>query len=64
MATEMDADGGLKGKALLPSEKMAEKIVRPILTYADEAHHSAADTYQRIMNYFTPNKIKCERIPP
>ena len=33
---------------------MAEKIVRPILTYADEAHHSAADTYQRIMNYFTP----------
>ena len=33
---------------------MAEKIVRPILTYADEAHHSSADTYQRIMNYFTP----------
>ena len=33
---------------------MAEKTFRPILTYADEAHHSAADTYQRIMNYFTP----------
>ncbi|MGN0510152.1 MAG: DEAD/DEAH box helicase, partial [Lachnospiraceae bacterium] len=24
------------------------------MTYADEAHHSAADPYQRIMNYFTP----------
>lgn len=24
------------------------------MTYADEAHHSAADTYQRIMNYFKP----------
>ena len=33
---------------------MAEKTFRPMLTYADEAHHSAADTYQRIMNYFTP----------
>lgn len=33
---------------------MAEKIVRPILTYADEAHHSSADTYQKIMNYFKP----------
>ena len=33
---------------------MAEKIVRPILTYADEAHHSAAATYQKIMEYFTP----------
>ena len=30
-------------------EKMAEKIVRPILTYADEAHHVTADTYQKIM---------------
>ena len=33
---------------------MAEKIVRPILTYADEAHHSSADTYQKVMNYFKP----------
>ena len=33
---------------------MAEKIVRPILTYADEAHHSSANTYQKVMNYFTP----------
>ncbi len=33
---------------------MAEKIVRPILTYADEAHHSSADTYQKVMNYFRP----------
>ena len=33
---------------------MAEKMVRPILTYADEAHHVPADTYQKIMRYFTP----------
>ena len=33
---------------------MAEKIVRPILTYADEAHHSSADSYKKIMNYFKP----------
>ena len=33
---------------------MAEKIVRPILTYADEAHHVPADTYQKIMKHFTP----------
>lgn len=33
---------------------MAEEIFRPILTYADEAHHVPADTYQKIMRYFTP----------
>ena len=33
---------------------MAEKIRRPILTNADEAHHSAANTYQKVMNYFKP----------
>ena len=33
---------------------MAKKIVRPILTYADEAHHVPADTYQKVMKYFTP----------
>ena len=33
---------------------MAEKIVRPILTYADEAHHSPANTYQKVMEYFKP----------
>lgn len=33
---------------------MAEKIVRPILTYADECHHAGADSYQRIMGYFKP----------
>mgnify|MGYP005887564873 FL=1 len=33
---------------------MAEKFVRPILTYADEAHHSSADSYKKIMEYFTP----------
>lgn len=30
-------------------------FLRPILTYADEAHHSGADSYQKIMNYFTPD---------
>ena len=29
---------------------MAEKIARPILTYADEAHHVPADTYQKDKN--------------
>lgn len=33
---------------------MAKKIVRPILTYADEAHHVPADTYQKVMKQFTP----------
>ena len=29
-------------------------FLRPILTYADEAHHSSANTYQKVMNYFKP----------
>lgn len=33
---------------------MAKKIVRPILTYADEAHHVPADPYQKVMKHFTP----------
>ena len=33
---------------------MAEKTFRPMLTYADEAHHSAANSYIKIMDYFTP----------
>ena len=33
---------------------MAKKIVRPILIYADEAHHVPADTYQKVMKHFTP----------
>ncbi len=33
---------------------MAEKTFRPMLTYADEAHHSTAETYQKVMNYFKP----------
>lgn len=24
------------------------------MTYADEAHHSSADTYQKVMSYFKP----------
>ena len=31
---------------------MAEKIIRPILTYADEAHRSIYNKYQDIFNYF------------
>lgn len=34
----------------LPS-KNGRKILRPILTYADEAHHVPADTYQKIMKH-------------
>lgn len=33
---------------------MAEKTFRPMLTYADEAHHSSAASYKRIMDYFIP----------
>ena len=33
---------------------MAEKIVRPILTYADEFHHAVNERYQRIVDYFKP----------
>ena len=33
---------------------MAEKIIRPILTYADEAHHTSAGSYQRVMDHFMP----------
>ena len=35
-------------------EKMAEKSVRPILTYADEFHHAAAPTYQKLLEYYQP----------
>ena len=31
---------------------MAEKIIRPILTYADEAHRSIYNKYRDIFNYF------------
>lgn len=31
---------------------MAEKIVRPILTYADEAHHAVASVLKRVVQYF------------
>lgn len=33
---------------------MAEKIIRPILTYADECHHATAETYKKIIGYFEP----------
>lgn len=33
---------------------MVEKIVRSILKYADEAHHSAANSYKKVMDCFTP----------
>lgn len=35
-------------------ENMAEKSVRPILTYADEAHKSGAESYQKIIDYYKP----------
>ena len=35
-------------------EKMAEKSVRPTLTYADEFHHAVTDQYRRIVSYFKP----------
>lgn len=38
----------------MPSGKMSEKPFRPMLTYSDEAHHSSAASYKRIMDYFTP----------
>ena len=37
---------------------MAEKIIRPILTYADEAHHSPAKTWEQILiNLSTASQI-------
>ncbi|MBQ9885746.1 MAG: DUF3427 domain-containing protein [Lachnospiraceae bacterium] len=33
---------------------MAEKSVRPTLTYIDEVHRAGAESYQRIMSYFEP----------
>lgn len=35
-------------------ENMAEKSFRPMLTYADEAHHSSSGTYQKVMKHFKP----------
>ena len=33
---------------------MTEKSFRPILTYADEAHHSSNNIYTKVINYFKP----------
>lgn len=33
---------------------MSEKTFRPMLTYSDEAHHSAANSYKKVMDYFHP----------
>ncbi|MCF0145325.1 MAG: DUF3427 domain-containing protein, partial [Eubacterium sp.] len=33
---------------------MAEKSFRPTLTYADEFHHAAAPTYQKLLSYYQP----------
>ena len=44
--------------AMLKSRRILKKIkifLRPILTYADEVHRAGAESYQRIMEYFTPN---------
>ena len=34
--------------------KNGRKNVRPILTYADEAHHSSNNIYTKVINYFNP----------
>ena len=34
---------------------MAEKIVRPILTYTDEVHHASEGMYQKVLHYFKPD---------
>lgn len=34
--------------------KNDKKIIRPILTYADEAHHSSNNIYTKVINYFNP----------
>ena len=42
---------------MLKSRRILKKIkifLRPILTYADEAHHTSAGSYKRVMDYFTP----------
>lgn len=33
---------------------MADKTFRPMLTYADEAHHAVAPMLKRVIQYFTP----------
>ena len=37
-----------------PSEKMAQKTFRPMLTYSDEAHHAVAPVLKRMIQHFTP----------
>ena len=36
----------------MPSEIWQKKIVRPILTYADEAHHAVAPILKRVIQYY------------
>jgi len=38
-----------------PSEKMAQKTFRPMLTYSDEAHHAVAPVLKRVIQYFVPD---------
>ena len=40
-----------------PSGKMSEKTFRPMLTYADEAHHCISDSYQRVLEHFPASKV-------
>lgn len=35
---------------------MSEKTFRPMLTYSDEAHHAAAPSYKKILDYFSGAK--------
>ena len=43
---------GKKENNFLPSEIWQKKIVRPILTYADEAHHAVAPILKRVIQYY------------
>lgn len=36
---------------------MAEKIRRPILTNADEAHHCVSESYQRVLRHFSAARV-------
>ena len=40
-----------------PSEKMAQKTFRPMLTYSDECHRSIYGKWKAVLDYFKDAKI-------